>query len=163
MRNSRLLSYEFIDGPDDSINGMLRKLVTELRYNRSMVAIEEFKVALLGLRKVEQKLQLLDNQVGQPFRNYIDDIMRELDEESDNESNIEEELRMATISTVTSVIGMDLEFEDLAFVIGKANQYQLIQLLGYKDERPVDSCLIITVEVFRAICNKYNYIFINLT
>jgi hypothetical protein len=163
MRASNLLPYEFSDGPEDSINGMLRKLVTDLRYNRSMVSIEEFRSALVDLRGIERRLQSLDTQIGQPIREYIDDIMNELNEESDIESIIEDELRMATIATVSAVIGMEIEFDQLAYVVGKANQYHWVQLLGYKDERPVDSCLIIAVECFRAICSKYNYIFINLT
>lgn len=158
-----LLRYEFIDGPGDSINGMLRQLVKELRYNRSMVTIDEFKQALPDLQKIEQTLQKLDGQIGQPHRNYIDEIMLELSEESDNETYLEEDLRMATKAMVVSVLKQEIDFEDFVFSTGKAEHFYWLRFSGYLDERPLDATLLIAKEVFRSICNKYNYIFIDLS
>ena len=126
-RFMNLLRYEFIDGPDDSINGMIRKLITDLRYNRSM------------------------------------EIMQELNEESENEINIEEDLRRATVATIDSVTGEQIDFNDLSYATGKAEHYHWLRFSGYTDQRPLDSNIIIARETFRAICSKYNYIFIDLS
>jgi hypothetical protein len=158
-----LLRYEFISGPDGSINGMLRKLVIDLRYNRSMVTIEEFKQAKPNLQKVEQQLQKLDNQIGQPHRNYIEEIMEELSEESDNETNLDEDLRTATYAMSASFLDQKIDFDDFAFSTGKAEHYHWLRFSGYVDQRPLDANLLIAKEVFRSICNKYNYIFIDLS
>ncbi|NII28235.1 hypothetical protein HB364_24340 [Pseudoflavitalea sp. X16] len=158
-----LLHYEFIDGPDDSINGMLRKLVTDVRYNRSMVSIEEFRATLPSLKKIEQQVQHSDTQIGRPYRNYIEEIMQELEQESENEINIEDDLRRATVATITSILGQQLNFESLSFSIGKAEHYPWLRFSGYLDESPADANIVIAREVFRSICNKYNYIFIDLS
>lgn len=76
-----LLRYEFIEGPDDSINGMLRTLVKGLRYNRSYVTVEEFKKAMPGFHVIETKLQRLDADISSPKRNYVQEIMEELTEQ----------------------------------------------------------------------------------
>jgi len=158
-----LLHYEFVAGPDGSINGMLRRLVTDLRYNRSMVTVDVFKSSLPALREIEQQVQNLDREIGRSHRNYIDEILLELDEESESESNIEEDLRRATIATIDSIIGEEIDFEKLSYSTGKAEHYHWIRFSGYTDQRAIDSGILIARETFRAICNKYNYIFIDLS
>ena len=66
-----LLRYEFIDGPDGSINGMLRSLVEELRYNRSQVTIEEYKRAMPHLYTIEATLQRLDAEIRGPQKKHF--------------------------------------------------------------------------------------------
>src|SRR5687767_9535348 len=108
-----LLHYEFIEGPDASINGMLRKLVTEIRYNRSEVSAEQFKQAIPKLKQIENTLQELDDQLGQPIRNYIQEIMDELDEESDRETKIQDELFRGSRAIIDSFKNSDnFNFED---------------------------------------------------
>jgi len=158
-----LLRYEFIDGPDGSINGMLRTLVKGLRYNRSYVTVEEFKKAMPGLLVIESNLQRLDADIGSPKRNYVQEIMEELDQEQNNEANITEDLTHATIATIKALFGHDFQFDELLFTIGKADHYHWLQFNGYTNERTVDANLIIVREVFRSICNKYNYIFVDLS
>ena len=158
-----LLRYEFIDGPDDSINGMIRTLVKGLRYNRSYVTVEEFKRAIPGFHVIESKLQRLDADISSPKRNYIQEIMEELDQEQNNGANITEDLTHATIATIKALFGRDFQFDELSFTIGKADHYHWLQFIGYTDGRTVDSNLIIVREVFRSICNKYNYIFVDLS
>jgi hypothetical protein len=158
-----LLRYEFIDGPDSSINGMLRSLVKGLRYNRSYVSAEEFKRALPGFHATELTLQQLDSDIGNPKRNYVHEIMEELDKEQDDEINITEDLRHATIATIKSLFDQDFQFDDLSFTMGKADHYHWLQLNGYTDKRTVDANLIIVREAFRSISNKYNYIFVDLS
>ena len=103
-----LLRYEFIDGPDDSINGMLRSLVKEIRYYRNNTPIDEFKKAIPRLKQIEQQLQKLDKEVGSPFVPYFNQIMEELDKESENERNVEEDLQLAS-----KAIYLDLFHDDL--------------------------------------------------
>ena len=158
-----LLRYEFIEGPDDSINGMIRKLVRDLRYNRSMITAEEFGQALPDLRRVEQRLQQLDREISRDQRNYIEEIMQELDEESDNETNLEEDLNRATNAVLASTLDQPSAFEDFLYVTGKSEHYHWLRFSGYADERPLDVSLLVAREVFRSICNKYHYIFIDLS
>lgn len=157
-----ILSYEFIEGPDDSINGMLRRLVKDLRYNRSMVTAEEFKRALPDLRNIEQKLQLLDSQIGNSLKEYINEIMQALDKEFDDGINLKEDLRRATIAVITSLLDKQSGFNDLAFSIRKVEHYNCLIFSGYVDQRPIDSNLLLIREVFRSISYKYDYIFIDL-
>ncbi len=158
-----LLRFEFINGPDDSINGMLRTLVKELRYNRSNVTIDEFKKALPALQAIESRLQKIDAEINQPKRNYINEIMKELDQESDNEVNIIDDLNRATIALAYSLFGNEINFEDFSFKIGKAEYYHWLLFSGYIDQRPVDADILVVREVFRSICNSYQYVFIDLS
>lgn len=158
-----LLRYEFIDGPDGSINGMLRGLVTALRYNRSHITIEEYHKALPHLYTIEAKLQKLDEQIGQPKRNYIQEIVEELDQEVNDEDSILEDLRHASTAMLRLMFDQPFNFEDLSFITSKADHYHWMQFSGYKDGRPVDARLLVAKEVFRSICNKYNYILLDLS
>lgn len=158
-----LLRYEFIEGPDDSFNGMLRTLVKELRYNISYITIDEFKRAMPPLKLIEAKLQKVDSEIKQPTRNYIEEIMEELNQESENETNIVDDLSRASKATVESLFDEEINFDDFSFRIGKAEHYHWLQFTGYTDKRPLDANLLIVREVFRSICNKYQYIFIDLS
>lgn len=158
-----LLHYEFNDGPDDSINGMLRMLVKELRYNRSNVTIEEFTQAIPALKSIESRLQAIDRSVGQPTRHYIDEIMKELDEETETESRLDEDLDKAPEAITNAIFKNGIILEDISYHTGKTEHYYWMQFLGYEDQRPVDVPLLITREIFRAVCYKHNYIFIDLS
>lgn len=158
-----LLRYEFTDAPFDSINGMLRTLVTDLRYNSSMVTVDQFKEALPALQRIEKRLQQLDNELGDPHRNYIEEIMQELSEESDHEINLADELKRASVAMASSLFDQEINFEDFSYLTGKAEHYHWLRFTGYIDQRPVDANLLIVREVFRSMCNKYGYIFIDLS
>lgn len=156
-----LLRYEFIDGPDDSFNGRLQKLVKDLRYNKSMITIDEFKQAMPNLQRIEQQIQQTDKEIRQAHRNYIDEIMQELDEEMNNEISIKDDLRRASNAILISMLNQQVSFDDWEFIIGKSEHYHWLQFFGYLDKRPIDTNLLLIREVFRSICNKYDYIFIN--
>ncbi|MEO7047032.1 MAG: hypothetical protein ABI091_17145 [Ferruginibacter sp.] len=158
-----LLRYEFIDAPDGSINGMLRTLVKGLRYNSSNVTVDEFKKSMPGFHAIESTLQQLDAEISNPKRNYIKEIMEELDQEQNNKANITKDLTQASIATIQAFLGRDFQFDELLFTIGKADHYYWLQFIGYSEERAVDANLIIVKEVFRSICNKYNYIFVDFS
>jgi hypothetical protein len=158
-----LLRYEFIEAPDDSINGMLRTLVTALRYNRSYVPIEDFKRSLPELYQIELKLQQLDARIGKVKRNYIQEIMDALQQEQENEANIAEDLRHAATATIRAFFGRSLNLDELSYSMGRADHYHWLQLSGYSNGKESDGVLVLVKEVFRSVCNTYNYIFIDLT
>lgn len=158
-----LLRYEFVEGPDNSINGMLRTLVKELRYNRSYVTIEEYKRALPSFHSIESKLQRLDEDIRRPKRNYVQEIIEELDREQDDAVNIIEDLRRATVAMIRTIFGQTFSFDELLFITAKADHYNWLQFNGYKNGDPIDANLLIVREVFRSICNKYSYIFVDLS
>lgn len=158
-----LLRYEFAEGPDGSINGMLRHLVKGPRYNRSYVTAEEFRKALPEFYAIESNIQRLDADISRPKRNCIQEIMGELDREQDDEGNIVEDLRHASIALIKAMLNQDLDFEELSFSTARADHYHWLQFGGYTDKRPADSNLLIVREVFRAVCNKYEYILIDLS
>lgn len=159
----KLLHYEFIEGPDGSTEGMIRKLVRDIRFNRSQLSSEEFNASIPGLIVIEQRLQEQDQQSGMPFREYIGEIMQELDEEAENRREIEHILSQATTATVETLMGHSLDMTDFSYSIHKANQFYVLKFNGYADDREVDANLVIATEVFRSICNQYNYIFIDLS
>lgn len=161
--NMNLLRYEFIDGPDGSINGILRGLVASLRYNRSQVTIEAYRKALPQLYAVEANLQQLDAEIGQPQRSYIQEIIDELDQESNDEDSILEDLRHATTAMMKRIFDRTFNFDELSFMTSKADHYHWVQFSGYADGKPVDANLLVAREVFRSICNRYNYILIDLS
>ena len=158
-----LLRYEFIEAPEDSMNGMVHTLVKGIRYNREYATLEEFKKMMPTFHLIESRLQQLDADIRLPKRNYVQDIMDELDKEQENETNISDDLKHATIATIKKIFGRDFQYDELQFNTGTADQYHFLQLDGYTDNREVDANLIIVKDVFRAICNKYNYIFIDLS
>lgn len=158
-----LLRYEFYIGPADSINGMLRTLVTDIRYNRSQVSIEDFKRDLPRLKQIESTLQRLDSQVGHPHRNYIQEIMDELTVEEENEENLLEDLERASVATINALFGTTFIYNDLSFSLEKADHFPYLTFKGYTDDRETDADLIIIREVFRSICYKYNFIFVDLS
>jgi hypothetical protein len=157
-----LLQYEFIEGPDDSINGMRRTLVKELRVGLC-IATEEFKKLFPLLRDIEYQLQTLDAEISQPKRSYIEEIMEELNQESEMETNIVDDLNRAPIVITNSILGQEINMDDFLYTIGKSEHYHWLQFSGYTDQRAIDANLLIVREVFRSICNKYNYIFIDLS
>lgn len=158
-----LLRYEFIDSPDGSINGMLRSLVKDLRYNRSHVTIDEYKKALPHLYTIEATLQRLDAEIRNPKRNYIQEIIEELDREQDDEESILEDLKHATTAMIKKLFDHDFNLDDLSFTSAKADHYHWVLFSGYTNEKAVDLHLLVIKDVFRSICNKYNYIFVDLT
>jgi hypothetical protein len=158
-----LLYNEFNEGPDGSINGMLRTLVKELRYNRSQLTIDEFKQAIPSLKQIESKLQRLDTDMHQPKRDYINEILDELEQESENEASLANDLAGACTAIVTTLLNSSFDFDDLLFTTNKAKQYHWLQFSGYVDQRPIDANLVIVKEVFRSICYRYNYTFIDLS
>jgi hypothetical protein len=158
-----LLQYEFNTSPDGSINGMLRTLVKELRYNTSQIRIEEFKQRLPALKDIERRLQVLDADIGQPTRNYIEEIMDELNEESDLETKLIDDLNRAPIAITNSILGKDINIDEYQYETGKSEHYHWLKFSGYADQRPVDANLLIVREVFRAITYKHNYVFIDLS
>jgi hypothetical protein len=158
-----LLRYEFINSPDGSINGMIRKLVTELRYNRSFVQAEEFHRRMPELRQIEARIQQNDAEIHLPKREYINEILAELDQESDNQTNLEEDLKSATFSIIASLLNRPFNIEDIVYTTGKSEHYTWLHFSGYGEQRPLDAELILAKEIFRSICNKYNYIFIDLS
>jgi len=159
----KLLDNEFNDGPDGSISGMLKSLVSQLRLNRSNISAEEFRQRLPALINIEATLQEFDQQIGQPARNYIEEIMAELDLESDDQIQLVKDLERATKAIVLSFRNQEVDFNDFDCVIGKSENYGWVKFGGYVDQRPVDSVLILAKEIARAICYKYNYAFIDLS
>jgi hypothetical protein len=158
-----LLRFEFNKSPEGSINGMLRKLVTELRYNRSQVKAEEFHRRMPELRQIEARIQQNDAEIHLPKREYINEIMAELDKESDNEMNLEEDLRGATLSIIASLLNRSFSFEDLIYRTGKSEHYCWLHFSGYGEQKSLDAELILAKEIFRSVCNKYGYVFIDLS
>lgn len=158
-----MLRFEFMDGPESSFNGMLRTLVKGLRHSRSYVNLEEFKRLMPGFRTIEAELQKIDADVRRPKRNYIQEIMEELEQEQNDEQKIIEDLRSATIATIKTLFGKSFDFDELSFEIGKADNFPYVHLRGYLSEKKADGNLVIVREVFRAISYRYNHIFVDLS
>ena len=94
----RLLSFETIDGQEGSYNDLIKQLVRKTRHYYSEVSGDEFKMAVPELKAMEAKIQHLDRDFGNEKRDYLNDIIEELGEESDAENLLIDELkRTATV------------------------------------------------------------------
>ena len=157
-----LLKYEFMENPEGSYNAFIGDLVKDIRHYRNDVPGEEFKRAMPAMQKLEKKLQQLDAEWGQPKRDYIQEIMDELDIEGSVEEKVMDEIKRAAGSIVNGLFEKDFLMEELDFSFNKIANFSWIIFQGYKArEIEKDAPLIVIKEIFRASCYKYNIIFID--
>jgi hypothetical protein len=161
-----LLKYEFDkSSPDGSYNGMLRSLVTKVRYHRNNVSAEYFKAAIPEMLEIETNLQNFDKQIDIPNRNYLQEILDELDAESRIEPGFFEEIETACLALVRDTLEGNLfSLNNYSLIFKKIDNYFVVLFLGYQDgvEQPKGEILIVR-EILRSLSNKYDIIFIDLS
>ena len=154
-----LLKYEFMDAPEGSYNELLKQLFQDIRHYRENVSVEDFKAAIPKLHEKERVIQKLDEGIGADSRNYIEEIMAELETEDEIESQLLEEIER-TSKAITSSYNIDFDLEDFSFEFRNNEGVFWIQFYGYKQEGGILGCSIVK-EVFRSVCYKAGITFID--
>jgi len=156
-----LLKYEFTDSPPDSYNGYIGTLVSKIRHFRS-VPIDEFKSAMPELKSMEQRIQRMDASIGQPHREYIKEIMEELDIEDVIEEKIIEDVERSMKAIVGALFKKDISLTDISYDYLLYQAVPWVTLKGYADESELDGPLLVIKECFRSACYKHGAVFIDL-
>ena len=111
----RLLSFETIDGQEGSYNDLIKQLVRKTRHYYSEVSGDEFKIVIPELKAMQAKIQHLDRDFGNEYRDYMSDIIEELGEESGAEKLLIEELKRTATVLIPQLGGQDFNFDDFSF------------------------------------------------
>ncbi|GGH48283.1 hypothetical protein GCM10007423_49360 [Dyadobacter endophyticus] len=157
----KLLKYEFLDAPEGSYNGVLKQLVTQIRNLRNNSTSEDFIKAGPSVRKLEQWLQNVDDSMSNgSHREYIQEIMDELSQEDDIESNFLEEIERSLKTILKSVANIGFSMDDVNFSFENVEAVQWIEYLGYNGDKQKQE---IVRSTFQSICYKNGLIFIDKT
>lgn len=155
-----LLKYEYIDSSKGSFNGILGELVKKVRHYHNNVSVDEFKSVLPILKSIEAQLQMLDKKIGNEKRFYLEEIMSELTEENEIEENLLEEIKEKTIVALELFSKLEFQIDILSYEFKK---HKGVYLIIFNDNGHIgNEELLVIKEVFRAVCYKYNVIFIDI-
>lgn len=156
-----LLKFEFTDAPDASYNGILGKLVREVRYLRKYVPIDEFERNLPKLQRIERELQDLDDGFGEDMRFYIEEIMDELDQEQTLFDSLNEDIERA-IKVLLQEIHNKFDTIDIVhFQIQNTQAIYWLQINSYRDDQIPESIKITISQIIQSLCYKHGVIFIS--
>ena len=154
-----LLKYEFLDSPEGSFNQILGKLVKDVRYYTSQVPLEEFKEAMPYLKHEEAKLQKIDAEILKNKRNYIEEIMEELQQEAEMEEKLFEDFEWTAKSILITFFDKEFNLSDYSYELKKNRGIYWIEFYGNVNIN--DKVLLVVKEVFKSVCYKYGIVFID--
>lgn len=154
-----LLKYEFIDAPEGSYNFILSELVKSVRYCVTELPAEEFRRELPRLRRKEAVLHEIDQELSIDERNYIQEIVAEIKEETEMEEKLFDELEWATESILTTVVDEEVIIEDYYYELKKNRGVYWIEYHG-KTDAPEKINLIVK-EIFKSVCYRYGIVVID--
>ena len=103
-----LLQHEFTTAPAGSYLNNVGQLVNKIRHYRENVSMDEFKAALPSLKVLERQLQQFDDTLGEERRNYIEEIMTELEQETETEEKLIADIQRFSKTIVATLF--DKEF-----------------------------------------------------
>lgn len=109
---NKILKKEFTTAPNDSFNGILSELIQKVRFNRENVTIEEFNRNIPSLHLLEDKLNSMNEEIGEDTLNYLEIIMDSLSEEQDIQDALVEEMKSAIRDIIKYRWELEIE-EDL--------------------------------------------------
>lgn len=158
-----LIKYEFYKEEDGAYYHFIGELVKKVRYYRENVSIDEFKIAIPSLKEMESKLQDIDLNLGHETRNYLQEIMDELNAESEVEEKVLDEIERSAKAIVNSIYDTQLSMKDFSFAFRKSDSFFWLEFFGYKEPNNNEGALLVIKEVFRSVCYKYNIIFIDIS
>ena len=156
----KLSYFEFSDSPESSYNGMIGQLVTGLRYAREEVSANEFGDHIPALQKIERDIVKIDRQVSRDPKNYLQLLMQEMDQETEIENDLTEELKVCCRVILQQKFELDdFVFENIVFELIKHKSLFWLEYYGFKGaEREMD---LVVKQIFQSICNRYQVIFID--
>ncbi len=156
-----LLKYEFTTAPAGSYFGNVGQLVKKIRHYRENVSIDEFKAAIPSLKSLERQLQEYDESLGDERRDYIDEIMAELEQETETEEKLKEEIERYSKIIVATLLDKEFSIDDFSYELTNREAVRWLEFYGYTEEKENDDTLKIVKDVFRSVCSKYDTIFID--
>lgn len=158
-----LLRYEFTDAPTTSVNGRIGQLVKDVRHYYSYAPAEEFSKAMPQLKSQEQELNKANAEIGFPAINYIENIMAELQKESELEDNLMQDMEYSSNAIVSALLNQTISLDMFSYSFRFSEAVPWLTFEGYADQRDADSVSIVVKEVFKSICYKMGVIFIDLS
>jgi hypothetical protein len=157
----RLLDYETIDGQEGSYNDLIKQLVRKTRHYYSEVSGEEFKSAVPELRGMEAKIQHLDREFGNDYRDYLSDIIEELGQESEAENLLIDELKRTSSILISQLDGQNFNIDDFAFDFANHRGINIVEFYGYKENKQLDSTANMFKDILQSLAYRHNVIFID--
>ena len=157
-----LLRYEYIDANETSFNGRLGQLVKDIRHYYSYAPLDEFKAAMPRLHTQEQHLNKLNAEMGMESKNYIQDIMEELKQESDLEEGLLQDFEYSCNAIATALLNKTISLDMFSYSFRIDDAVPWLTFEGYTDQRDMDALLIIAKDTFKTICYKRGVIFIDM-
>ncbi|WP_161888066.1 hypothetical protein [Pontibacter russatus] len=155
-----LLKYEYMEAPIGSYNHQLGQLIKKVRHYRENVSIDEFKAAIPELKSVEEKLQRFDEEIGEDRRDYLEEIMDELEKESEIENQLLEEIEWSSQAIVSALYNTDFSIDEYSFEFRGSGATFWIEFYGYRGQE-INNALNVVKESFRAACYKFGIVFID--
>lgn len=125
------------------------------------VPIEDFKAAIPELKQLEARLQNIDMSLGEPARNYLQEIMDEIKAESAIEDNLISEIDRLSKAITAELFDTVFSLDNFAFEYRNVGSAQWVEFYGYKEAQLTDGTLLVVKEVFRSVCYKMGLIFID--
>lgn len=156
-----LLSYETIDGQEGSYNDLIKQLVIKTRHYYSEVPGNEFKMAIPELKAIEAKIHHLDREFGNEPRDYISDILVELEQESESENLLLNELKRTANVLIPAIDGQNLNLNDFAFDFANHKGISIVEFYGYKENKKLDSTAYMFRDILQSLAYRNNVIFID--
>ncbi len=156
-----LLKYEFMNAPEGSYNYNLGQFVKKVRHYRVNVPIEQFKAAIPELQQLERVLQNVDETMGEEKRNYLEEVMEELEQESAIETQLLEEIERTSKAIASALYDTDFSMDDFTYEFRSNEAINWIEFYGYRQRKDTDGTLLVVKEVFRSVCYKFGIVFID--
>ena len=159
----QLLKFEIMKSEPGTIAEVIGTLVRSLRYYAGNETSEELLNEMPNLKKLEAVINEHDERLGLPTKNYIVDIMVELNEEWERLENVIDEMQRQSSVITRSLYGNDFKFTDFDFEYKNSEAVYWVQFNGYKDGSPADGTQLLIKEVFRSVCSGLGVVFIDQT
>ena len=156
-----LIKYEFYKEEDGAYYHFIGQLVKKVRYYREQVSINEFEAAIPELKAIEKRLQDIDISLGETPRQYLAEIMNELNNESALEEKVVTEIDRLSKAITLSLFDTSISLANFSYEYRNANAAHWLIFYGYATNKKDDGTLIVIKEVFRSVCYSNGIIFID--
>lgn len=155
-----ILYYEFMDATESSNNGLLKKLVTQVRTycNSPVDRIDELRPPLLALA---QTLEKIDESMMQEPREYITEIMEALSKEAAVYNDFMDSLPFSCDAVFLALFDKKFNRDEYHFEYNNERGEHFVEFFGYRERKPARVEFQVIREVLRGHCYRYNIIFID--
>jgi hypothetical protein len=154
------LHYEFQQHADESYNGMMGTLVRLVRryYNTPQ---EEAQDQIPPIQAIAAKLRVFDEQINEPERDYIQEILDALSAEGSLEENLMGAITSSCTAITKYLFEKQFTIKEYAFEFNNSEAVQWLEFYGYKEKQTENAELQAVKEIFRSVCSHHKVIFID--